>query len=281
MQWRADAARLWRNHRIAIVLSAVSLITGIVLCLLIQREPDVHCVVWVNASEVASWALSKTNRGSDLANTHCEGGLALSVELWTAVNATPDLCDVDQSMPTLPAYLLTCLEPRLSRRAFVTLATTAVTLIAMMKDLPPDVCMLGATVFLLLFPWANGEPDGIISETEAWQGFANEGVLTVGVLFMVARAVDATGIVEIIMRALLGKPKSLFIAQLRMLCPLLIMGAFLNNTPIVAMLIPVVTTWSTRIDQPNSRFMMPLSFGSMLSGMLSMMGTSTNLVVAG
>ena len=66
-----------------------------------------------------------------------------------------------------------------------------------------------------------------------------------------------------------------------MLCPLLIMGAFLNNTPIVAMLIPVVTTWSTRIDQPNSRFMMPLSFGSMLSGMLSMMGTSTNLVVAG
>jgi hypothetical protein len=47
------------------------------------------------------------------------------------------------------------------------------------------------------------------------QGFSNEGVLTVGVLFMVARAIDATGIVEVLMRVLLGTPSSLFVAQLR------------------------------------------------------------------
>jgi di/tricarboxylate transporter len=49
----------------------------------------------------------------------------------------------------------------------------------------------------------------------------------------------------------------------------MVLGAFLNNTPIVAMLIPVVSAWATRIDQPRSRFMMPLSFGSMLSGTIS------------
>ena len=296
-QWRTDALRLWRAHRISFTISSVVLVAGILLCVLLPPEPHDHCVVFIEPEDVTDWAVSKKSRGADLANARCEGGRAVSLELWTDEytrdNATSEFvreskaqswenltkCDDDQAIPTLPTFVLSCQEPRLSRRAFVTLAITTVTLVAMMKDLPPDMCMLAATTFLLLYPWEDGE--GIITESEAWQGFSNEGVLTVGVLFMVARAIDATGIVEVMMRVLLGTPSSLFVALLRLLIPMMIMGAFLNNTPIVAMLIPVVSAWATRIDQPRSRFMMPLSFGAMLSGMLSMMGTSTNLVVAG
>ena len=141
--------------------------------------------------------------------------------------------------------------------------------------------MLGATLLLLLWPWEDSPGKGIISEAQAWQGFSNGGVLTVGALFVVAKAVDSTGVVSIVMKKILGKPKSLFVAQMRLLFPVAIASAFMNNTPIVAMLIPVVETWAPSIGHDKAKFLMPLSFASMLGGMCSMMGTSTNLVVAG
>ena len=108
-----------------------------------------------------------------------------------------------------------------------------------------------------------------------------QGVLTVGALFVVAKAVDETGIVNKVATKILGEPKSLFIAQLRLLVPVAVSSAFMNNTPIVAMMIPVILQWAPKLKRAPSTFLMPLSFASMLGGMCSMMGTSTNLVVAG
>ena len=96
-----------------------------------------------------------------------------------------------------------------------------------------------------------------------------QGVLTVGALFVVAKAVDETGIVNKVATKILGEPKSLFIAQLRLLVPVAVSSAFMNNTPIVAMMIPVILQWAPKLKRAPSTFLMPLSFASMLGGMCS------------
>lgn len=68
------------------------------------------------------------------------------------------------------------------------LGVTLTALCLMISGSPPDLCMLAATLVLVLWPWTQTGA-GIISETEAWQGFSNKGVLTVGALFVVAKAV--------------------------------------------------------------------------------------------
>lgn len=81
------------------------------------------------------------------------------------------------------------------------------------------------------------------------------------------------------MRGVLGAPQSPHAALLRLLIPVAVFSAFLNNTPIVAMLIPVVNTWAGRMQQHPSVFLMPMSFASMLGGVTTMLGTSTNLII--
>ena len=126
----------------------------------------------------------------------------------------------------LGCYVLTCEQPRLSRKAFLTIAVTAASLIAMMRDVAPDLSMLAATLVLLLWPWGKANGGGnILTGPEAWQGFSNEAVLSVGALFIVAKGVDETGTVDRMFRRLLGKTKNLVWAQLRLLLPVAVMSA--------------------------------------------------------
>eukprot|EP00945_MAST-04E_sp_MAST-4E-sp1_P005505 g5505.t1 len=261
-----DCKQIRRKHGRTIFIGGVAAIAGILLCLLLTPEPHLMDQIRVHSSQVAKWVSDSNAAGLQLASSACpDGGLAQMVK-WN--NTSGD-------------FEIECESPRLSRRAFFTLGLTLTTLALMMAGQPPDICMLVCTLALLLWPWADSPGEGIISEDDAWQGFSNKGVLTVGALFVTARAVDETGIVSLIMKRVLGKPKSLFVAQLRLLIPVAVASAFMNNTPIVAMLIPVVETWAPKIGHSPSKFLMPLSFASMLGGMCSMMGTSTNLVVAG
>jgi len=119
---------------------------------------------------------------------------------------------------------------------------------------------------------------GIIQPRDAWSGFSQPGVLSVGVLFAVAEGVQEAGAVDVVLRAMLGQPTSLPVALIRLLVPVACISAFMNNTPVVAMLIPVIDGWSTRIGFHKSHFLMPLSFASMLGGCCTLLGTSTNLV---
>jgi Na+/H+ antiporter NhaD/arsenite permease-like protein len=63
--------------------------------------------------------------------------------------------------------------------------------------------------------------------------------------------------------------------------PVAFVSAFLNNTPVVAIMIPILQKWSRRVGIPNSQLMIPLSFASILGGTCTLIGTSTNLVVEG
>ena len=75
--------------------------------------------------------------------------------------------------------------------------------------------------------------------------------------------------------------KSVAVAQLRLMAPVTLLSAFLNNTPVVAIFIPAVKAWAKKIKMPVSKFMIPLSYAAVFGGTCTLIGTSTNLVVSG
>jgi di/tricarboxylate transporter len=122
---------------------------------------------------------------------------------------------------------------------------------------------------------------GILSPDEALAGLANEGMVTVGVLFIVGAGVRETGSVDWIAHRLFGRPEGKTNVVMRLMAPVAALSAFMNNTPLVEMLIPAVADWAKQLRIPASRVMMPLSFAAILGGTCTLIGTSTNLVVNG
>jgi hypothetical protein len=119
----------------------------------------------------------------------------------------------------------------------------------------------------------------IISLEEALSGFANEGLLTVLVLFVVAEGINKTGALDWYMGKLLGRPSTSAAAQLKLMIPISIVSAFLNNTPVVVVMIPIVQKWAKNIGISVQQLLIPLSFATILGGTCTLIGTSTNLVV--
>ena len=113
----------------------------------------------------------------------------------------------------------------------------------------------------------------IVSVQDAISGFSNEGLLTVIVLFVVAGGISQTGGLDWYMAKILGRPKTLAGAQLKLMLPIALVSAFLNNTPVVMVMIPIVQRWSAAIRQPASQLLIPLSFSSILGGTCTLIGT--------
>ena len=158
--------------------------------------------------------------------------------------------------------------------AYLTLAILIVTFGLLIKTrLPAAAVFMGALAAAITLKLAPTE--------ELLKGFSNQGMLTVAVLYIVAAGMYATGAITIIMDKLIGLPRRIAQAQLKILPPIALGSAFLNNTPLVAMMIPVIRdlTQSTRL--PAKHLYMPLSFASILGGVCTIIGTSTNLVIVG
>jgi len=122
---------------------------------------------------------------------------------------------------------------------------------------------------------------GVIDTGEAISGFGNPAVWTVAFLYIVAAGLRHTGAMTSLTSWALGRPGSTVGAQARIMLPVAGASAFLNNTPIVAMFLPVLKDWAARNKVPASRLFMPLSFAAILGGTCTLIGTSTNLVVHG
>jgi len=147
--------------------------------------------------------------------------------------------------------------------------------IALISDrVGADMVMCSALALLMA-------PSKILTVSEGIEGFANEGLLTVLVLFVVAAGISHTGALDWYMGKLLGRPASTSSAQLRLMLPIGIVSAFLNNTPVVAVMIPIVQKWGKNVGVSPQQLLMPLSFASILGGTCTLIGTSTNLVVVG
>lgn len=136
---------------------------------------------------------------------------------------------------------------------------------------PADAILIaGVSVLMFL---------GVLSPQEALTGMANEGMATVGVLFVVAEGLALTGVVTWIADVMMGRSRLLPVAQIRLMAPVAACSSILNNTPVVAMLVPAVSDWAKRNDISVSQLMIPLSYAAMIGGTCSLVGTSTNLVV--
>ncbi|HJQ94151.1 MAG TPA: SLC13 family permease [Acidimicrobiia bacterium] len=122
---------------------------------------------------------------------------------------------------------------------------------------------------------------GIVTPTEALSGFSNPAPLTVAALFILARAVEKTGALTPIVQATLGETQGHRRSLARLVIPTTTASAFLNNTPIVSMLLPQVRSWAEGRGRPVSYYLMPLSYAALLGGVVTLIGTSTNLVIAG
>lgn len=153
------------------------------------------------------------------------------------------------------------------------LTTTAVLLTLTLTRVRPHIAMLTALTLLLL--------TGVLEPGAAFSGFSNSGLLTVAAMFVVAAGLHASGGVDLFVKSLMGKPTTSRGAYLRLFTPVVTMSAFLNNTPVIATLIPGVLAWCKRINIAPSKILIPLSYTAILGGTITMIGTSTNLVVNG
>jgi Na+/H+ antiporter NhaD/arsenite permease-like protein len=103
---------------------------------------------------------------------------------------------------------------------------------------------------------------GVVDLKDALTGFSNEGVLTVGVLYIVVAGVQESGGIGLFAPYLFGRPKNLRAAQLRMMSATALVSAFLNNTAVVAMLLPAVSDWAKKLRISPSKLMIPLSYAA-------------------
>lgn len=158
--------------------------------------------------------------------------------------------------------------------AFIAIAVVLMCFAALIfSRYAPDIVLIFGLLVLLL--------SGVLQPSEAFSGFANEGMLTVAFLYVVARGLSNTGAAEWVATNMLGKPKSLGLAQLRLMAPVAVMSSVVNNTPVVALMIPAVMGWAKRVKFPVSQLLMPLSYAAIIGGACTLIGTSTNLVVYG
>ncbi len=151
--------------------------------------------------------------------------------------------------------------------------TIGALLLNALTSLAAEAVFLGALAILLL--------TGVLDTSSALAGFSNPGMMTVAVLYVVVAGLQQTGGLDLISRTVLGLPKGQTRAMARLVLPVVGMSAFLNNTPLVAMFIPVVSDWCRKLRISPSKLMIPLSYAAIMGGMCTLIGTSTNLVVNG
>ncbi len=139
--------------------------------------------------------------------------------------------------------------------------------------LPIDVTAIGIMVALMV--------TRILTPPEAVAGIANPAVITVGAMFLISRAMTRAGTVGFIGQRVMDWARGR--AGLALLSVLLIVGlasAFINNTPVVVIFIPVLMSMSCRLGISPSKYLIPLSYISILAGSCTLIGTSTNIIVS-
>lgn len=159
-----------------------------------------------------------------------------------------------------------------SWQGYATIISIALAFVAMVVcNLTADLALLGAATALLLL--------GVLGPADLLAGFANPGLATVVLLFIIAAAMGRTGAVSWIAGLVLGRPRSTLAAQCRLMAPVGLASSVLNNTPVVSAMIPEVQRWARRLGLPLSQLMLPLSYAAIVGGLCTLVGTSTNLVI--
>ena len=142
------------------------------------------------------------------------------------------------------------------------------------ERLPPDIIALGALAVLLI--------TGVLGTQDALSVFSNPAPITIGAMFIISAALERTGCVEYLGRSInrfAGRGQ--FTLILAVMPVALIISAFMNNTPVVIVLTPVLIALARKMDLPSSKVLIPLSYAAIMGGTTTLIGTSTNLLVSG
>lgn len=151
--------------------------------------------------------------------------------------------------------------------------TVGALFVLILTRIGPHFVMMGVLTILSVF--------GVLTAQEALIGFSNSGLITVAAMFVVAAGIHSSGGIDLLVNKVLGRPTSVRSAIARLFPPVVLLSGFLNNTPVVATMIPAIHAWSRKIKIAPSKLMIPLSYTAILGGTLTLIGTSTNLVVNG
>ena len=159
-----------------------------------------------------------------------------------------------------------------------------VTLLAVLATLarnriPTDAVMLVALTVIVAVGAVSGSTN-LPDAATAVEGLGNSGLIAIGVLFVVVAGQVQTGAIRFAQRYI-GNPKTISSALGRLFTPVVAFSAFLNNTPVVAMFMPVVDDLCKRTSLSPSRLYLPMAYAATLGGMCTLVGTSTNLIVGG
>lgn len=136
--------------------------------------------------------------------------------------------------------------------------------------------------YFTLFPMLDDKGNNLLSIDMLFQGFSNSALITVMCLLVVGQAVVMSGAVneigQFVAKVCRNKP---YASIALMLILAAIVSAFMNNTPVVVIFIPILGALAKRVGLPASSVMMPLAFAASLGGMTTLVGTSTNLLISG
>ncbi len=170
----------------------------------------------------------------------------------------------------------------ISPAAFVLLALLNV-LILLVRDIYPPVLVLFAGIVQVLIG-SNSIDEKFYSPELAFSGFSNASIITVGALFLIAKAVRNSGLLDGFGVSFLGNgndKKSVVKTLAKISLPLSSVSAFFNNTPVVAIFLPTIREWAEKHKISPSKLLLPLSYFTIFGGACTLIGTSTNLVIDG
>ena len=136
-----------------------------------------------------------------------------------------------------------------------------------------DLVFLGAVGVLYV--------TGVLDAKEAFSGFSSTSVITVGVLFVVVAGLTHTGVLQWIVKNLLGTPNSYSKAVTRLMLPVAVLSSFLSNTTVVTLFVNIVKMWARKLGVSPSKLLIPLSYASGMGGVCTLIGTPPNLIISG
>ncbi len=161
-----------------------------------------------------------------------------------------------------------------SIHAWITIITVlAMFSILLFTKLRSDLVFLGAIGVLYV--------TGVLDAKEAFSGFSSTSVIVIGVLFVVVAGLTHTGVLQWIVKHLLGQPKSYKGAVMRLMLPVAALSSFLSNTTVVALFVNIVKMWSKKLGISPSKLLIPLSYASGMGGVCTLIGTPPNLIISG